>query len=164
MSHLDLDVFHETIENCPTDFSNVAYQAQVIINDDIKIPDYKPPKEKIISAQHNIIINSVKPIKVSVGCGKGPGCKLLVKGNIRVGIEYSAAVPEQNVHFLHCDLPFRGLVISERCERPIPHQDCDLSKFDLYVCTEHFQLDQIDSRTIHQVAVLLLWLSRKPQC
>ncbi|WP_366924169.1 DUF3794 domain-containing protein [Metallumcola ferriviriculae] len=164
MNCLESKVCCEIKEICPKDHNDIAYYTQTIVNRELSIPEHKPPKEKILSKNYQICITKTKPIYIKLGCGKVTGCKLLVAGSISVGVEYSAAVPEQNVHYVHYDLPFHGLIMDEDCGRPIPKQDCDLNKFDLFVCTEHFQLDQINPRQLRLVVVLMLWLKRKHHC
>ncbi|WP_418789908.1 SPOCS domain-containing protein [Phosphitispora sp. TUW77] len=161
MNFIDKCLPCEIEECCPVNAEDVAYYTEVIIDGELHIPEQKPPKEKIINVTHKILINKVKSIPVQLDNGCVTGCKILVCGIVRLGIEYSADVPEQNVHYVHFDIPFQGLIVGDSCHKPIPLKDCNLSKFNFHACMEHVQVHQAGPRTMEKVIVLLLWLERK---
>lgn len=131
---------------------------------ELQIPDQKPPKEKVVEVRHRVCVTKVVLVPIIGGKGCLTGCKVLVNGVLRLGVEYSAAVPEQSLHFAHFDVGFQELILGEPCFQMIPPHDCDLKKFRLHVCVEHLQVHQLGPRTLEQVSVLLLWLERRQPC
>lgn len=152
---------YEMSEHCPIHPQEVDYYTQVLINGEIKIPIMKPNLEKIINVTRKIFLERVVPIPVKLDDGCIAGCKVLIRGIIRLGIEYSADVPEQTVHFAHFDIPFDGLIGGDACQPVIPVEDCDLRKFTICSYIEHIDAVKIDQRTIEETIVLLLWLKHK---
>lgn len=161
MTCLDLNCPCDVEERCPAGPEEVAYHTEVIVDGQLKIPDVKPPLENLIEVTHKICIENIRTIPVKLDNGCLTGCKVLVNGKVWLGIEYSADVPEQNVHFAHFEIPFQALITGGPCHKPIPLWDCNLEKFELHVCVEHIQVHAIDSRNLEKAIVLLLWLKRK---
>lgn len=151
----------EIKEYCPPCPEDISYYTEIILNGEIKIPCNKPCSEKAIQLYRKICITKAEALRVHLDNGCISGCKVLVTGTLQLGIEYSADVPEQNVHFMHADIPFQGLLMGGPCNQPIPLCDCDLKKFHLHICVEHIQIHQINPRCFEKVIVLMLWLERK---
>lgn len=161
MNSIEMGHPYEMSEHCPIHQHEVAHYTQVLMNGDIKIPASKPNLEKIIHVTRKIYLKRVVPIPVKLDNGCIAGCKVLIRGVIRLGIEYSADVPEQTVHFSHFEIPFDALIGGDACHPILPVEDCDLRKFTLCSYTEHIDVIKIDERTIEETIVVLLWLKHK---
>lgn len=148
-------------EHCPVSSRQVAYYTQIVINRETKIPDYKPPLENVIKVSCQVYITKLVAIPVRLDCGGISGCKVLASGTVWLGIEYSAAEPEQSVYFIHYKLPFQSLILGGPNHKPIPPEDCPLTKFNLHVCIELLQVRPLTRRTLENLIVLMLWLERK---
>jgi len=152
---------YEMSEHCPIHHHEVAHYTQVLMNGEIKIPALKPNLEKIIHVTRKIYLKRVVVIPVKLDNGCLAGYKVLIRGMIRLGIEYSADVPEQTVHFAHFEIPFDALIGGDACHPILPVEDCDLKNFTLCSYTEHIDVIKIDERTIEETIVLLSWLKHK---
>ena len=152
---------YEMSEHCPVQPQEVAYYTQVLINGEVKIPAMKPNLEKIINVTRKIYLERVVPIPVKFDNSCIAGCKVLIRGSIRLGLEYSADVPEQTVHYAHFEIPFEGLIGGDACHPTLAVDDCDLRKFTICSYTEHIDAVKIDERTVEETIVLLLWLKHK---
>jgi hypothetical protein len=164
MNGVEMSRPYEVKEHCPLCPGEVAYYTEVLFNGEFKIPDLKPDLEQIIHINRQVFINKIAPVPVKLNNGHLVGGKILVRGMLRIGLEYAALVPEQTVHFLHLTIPFEGLITKDCCLNPIPLQDWELRKFNLYTFVEHITAERIDPRTIEKTLVLLIWLKRKEHC
>lgn len=154
---------HKVTECKPIRPQVVAYSTEVLLNNQLHIPDLKPDLETVIDVTHQIYITKISTIPVELSrCSKG--CKFLIQGFIRLGIEYAALYPEQTVHLAHFTLPFESL-ITDQFNNPIPWPDCNWDKFRLYAHIEYVSTDIVDTRTIDNDIVLLIWLKgRNDNC
>ncbi|WP_418792493.1 DUF3794 domain-containing protein [Phosphitispora sp. TUW77] len=144
------------VEYCPTDTSVAAFFTEIIVNGNLVIPPHKPPKERIVKVTHDVRLNDVEVITVTLPDGTIPGNKIVVSGVITLNIQYAADVPTQKVHFVHYDLPFNALILTD-CGEPIPLADFP-DDFVVHVCVEKLRLTQIDSRTLSKEIVLMIWV------
>ena len=142
------------IERCPPSADIVAYSLQIVLNGLLEIPLVKPPKERIFNTIHEISISRY----ISILVKKPPGKKVLVVGDIMVGIEYIASVPDQKVHFAHWDVPFQALI--KNADGSLLSPDFDISQYNVYVCVEHEDYSPLNERTIVFDIVLLVWLQQ----
>lgn len=142
------------IERCPPSADIVDYSLQIMLNGVLEIPLVKPPKERIFNAIHEISISKYTSILVK----KPPGKKVLVVGEMMVGIEYIAKVPDQKIHFAHWDIPFQALI--KNADGSLLSLDFDPSQYNVYVCVEYEDYTQLDERTIVYDIVLLVWLQQ----
>ncbi|WP_236561083.1 SPOCS domain-containing protein [Pontibacillus sp. HMF3514] len=167
---------------CPPDNTTLDYFTQIILCDFLDIPDAKPDIEFITNTLNEIAITKIDVINVDLG-DRDPASenireKVIARGTVRLGIEYSADEAEQNVHFAHFDIPFQGIIGERPCENGgidpntgqpngdgnrglIDDSTFDIDNYDIHVCLEHVQFHEIDSRTIQAVLVLLIWLEEK---
>lgn len=92
--------------------------------------------------------------------------KVVLTGTLKLGIEYSADVPEQEVHFAQWDIPFQGIIGSRPCNVDnrglIDDPAFDIDQYNIHVCLEHDQYHQLSPREIKAVLVILIWLELKP--
>lgn len=150
---------------CPPDGSLLNYFQEVILCCDLEIPPQKPDKEHITNVIHNVIVDDVERIDVDLGDGV-ERFKYAITGTLRIGIEYSALEPEQQVHFAHFDCPFQALIGERPCDPTtnrglIDDPTFDIDDYNIHVCIEHDQYHQLSHRTIKAVVVLLIWLEEK---
>ncbi len=142
------------IELCPTSQNMVAYSLQIMLNGLLEIPVVKPPIERIFNSVHEISISKYTSIMVK----KPPGQKVLVAGEIMVGIEYIANVPDQKIHFVHWDLPFQALI--KNTDGSFLSLDFDITQYNVHVCVEYEDYSQLNETTIVYDVVLLTWLQQ----
>jgi len=141
-------------ERCPPSADIVAYSLQIMLNGVLEIPCVKPPMEQIFNSTHEIQISKYTSILVK----KPPGQKVLVVGEMMVGIEYIANVPDQKIHFAHWGVPFQALI--KNANGSLLSLDFDISQYNVYVCVEHESYSQLNDRTIVYDIVLLVWLQQ----
>lgn len=145
---------------CPNPDSVLNRFTEVIICDNLEIPPQKPDKELITNVIKNIIVNDVEVIEVDLGDGVIRK-KVVVTGIIKLGIEYSADMPEQQVHFAQFELPFQGVIGYRPCDninRGLNDDSFKIDDYKIHVCLEHEQYHQLSPRDIQAVVVLLIWL------
>lgn len=165
---------------CPTDPIQHFF-TEIIICDDLIVPTPKPDMELITKVTQNFVVNDVEEITVDLGDRAITSLlrkKIAITGIIKLGIEYSADVPEQEVHFMHFDIPFQGIIGYRPCETAPPGGDLgnynrglidpllyplfDIDDYYVHVCLEHEQYHQLSPRVTKAVLVLLIWLEKKP--
>ena len=153
--------FPVNFQNCTDPYNPyycpVLFFTEVIINGNLIIPPQKPPKKHIIKDTHLIKLNDVDVIKVKNPDDSIAGYKILVSGIFTLGLQYVADVLDQKVHFVHYDLPFNALLMTD-CGELIPQKPTD---FVIHVCVEDIKLTQIDSRTINKQILLMVWAEKK---
>lgn len=170
-------MFNLADELCPTDPIQ-HYFTEIILCEDLTIPPQKPDKELITKVTHNFVVNDVEQLSVNLGDRdlSDPANflrkKVAITGVVKLGIEYSADVPEQEVHFMHFDIPFQAIIGYRPCETGTPLGDFnrgliddplfDIDNYYVHVCLEHEQYHQLSPRDIKAVLVLLIWLELKP--
>ena len=165
MSCLD-DIVSLGYEKCPPEGSLLEYFSEVILCAPLEIPPEKPDKEHITNIIKKVVVNDIGVIDVDLGDGTDRQ-KVVVTGTIKLGIEYSADEPEQQVHFAHFDIPFQGIIGYRPCDPAtnrglIDDPTFDINEYFVNVCVEHEQYHQLDPRNIKAVIVLLIWLEAKP--
>lgn len=161
-------------QKCPPDQSQLNFFTEIAICEHLVIPPQKPDKELITNVIKNFIIDDVQVLEVDLGDREGTIAdpireKVVFTGNLKLGIEYSADMPEQQVHFAQFDIPFQGLIGYRPCVAggnrglidPLEVTDFDIDDYFIHVCLEHEQYHQLSPREIKAVIVLLVWLEPK---
>lgn len=155
-------------ELCPVDDTLLNFFTEVMICDDLEIPPQKPDKEHITNVITKVLITDKEVIEVNLGDEIRK--KVILTGKLRVGIEYSALEPEQQVHFAHFDIPIQGIIGFRPCvedpedpdfNRGLLPECFDLDNYNIHYCVEHKQFHQLSPRDIKAVLVVLLWLKPK---
>lgn len=147
---------------CPPPGSNLPYFTEIVINDNLIIPGPKPDIEMITNVTKNFIIEDVEVLEVDLGDVQGK--KVVIAGTLTLGIEYSAAVPSQEVHFAHFTIPFKVIMVQRPCPgafRGLIDPAFMLSNWNVRICVEHEQYHIINPREISKVLVVLIWLEPK---
>lgn len=147
---------------CPSPGSKLAYFTEIVINDNLIIPEPKPDIEMITNVTKNFNIEDVEILDVNLGDVQGK--KLVIAGTLTLGIEYSAAVPSQEVHFAHFTIPFKTTITQRPCPgayRGLINPAFVLSNWDIRICVEHEQYHILNPREISKVLVVLIWLKPK---
>lgn len=150
---------------CPPDGSRLNYFAEIVINDNLIIPPEKPPVEHISAVVKDFKIEDVEVLDVNLG-GTPPflGRKVVIAGTLTLGVEYSAAVPAQHVHFAHYNIPFKALITFRPCttaNRGLLPAGFDIADYDIRICVEHEQYHIVNPREIRKCLVVLIWLEPK---
>lgn len=148
-------------ELCPAPDSLIEHFTQLIICSELVIPEQKPDIEYLSKEVLDVCLTKVEVIDVDLG-DEVKRRKLIFQGSLGVGIEYSANMPEQEVHFAHFSIPFQGFIGERPCTTTnkglITLADFDLGDYKIHYCIEHAQYHKIDSRKFKPVIVLLIWL------
>jgi hypothetical protein len=154
-------------ENCPGVHDTVSYYSQITLNEECEIPEAKPGSAKLISKYHSLEIQRVETIDLIVKKTdeQAAGKKVIVTGNLRLGIEYADHKHNQKVHFFECLIPFNAVVLECHCgeERLLPEEFC-LDDYLVHVCLEHLQVNQVSERIFAKTAILMIWLQPKRAC
>lgn len=160
---------------CPTE-PEQNYFTEIMICEHLIIPPQKPDKELITNVIKNFVVEDVEVINVDLGDRDGTATgpireKVAITGMLKLGIEYSADVPEQEVHFAHWDIPFQGIIGFRPCGAgnrglidpldPLVGPGWDIDNYNIHVCLEHEQYHQLSPREIKAVLVVLIWLELK---
>lgn len=162
---------------CPTDPIQNFF-TEIIICEDLIVPTPKPDMELITKVTQNFVVNDVEQITVDLGDRAITSLlrqKIAITGDIKLGIEYSADVPEQEVHFMHFDIPFQAIIGQRPCETgtplgdfnrglidPLQYPGFDIDNYYVHICLEHEQYHQLSPRIVKAVLVILVWLELKP--
>jgi hypothetical protein len=86
---------------------------EIVIDGQLVIPPYKPPAECILDMVVDFTIIKAVVIKTPLVCPEDTTKnlqKILILGNATVIVKYVAAVPDQQVHGAHFDIPFNALI------------------------------------------------------
>ncbi|WP_418789907.1 SPOCS domain-containing protein [Phosphitispora sp. TUW77] len=149
---------------CPRPHDHVSYYSQVVLNGHCEIPEPKPDCETLIDKYHSIEILKSETIDAIqyLDCHRVQGKKVVITGNFKLGIEYSANEPSQKVHYFECIIPFSAFILPciDNQEFLFP-QDFVLDEYVVHVCMEDLQLDRISDRLFNKVIVLMIWLQQK---
>lgn len=166
------DIVNLADVKCPTDPVQEFF-TQIIICEHLVIPPQKPDKELITNVITNFVVSDVEVISVDLGDIAYPAPpapresvlrkKVAITGTLKLGIEYSADVPEQEVHFAQFNIPFQGIIGYRPCtvNRGLLEPDFDIEDYNIHVCLEHEQYHQLSPREIKAVLVVLIWLEDK---
>lgn len=158
---------------CPPQFSTVGPGsrvftfAEIVINDNLIIPEPKPDVELITNVTKNFQIEDVEVLDVNLGAvplGQVQGRKVIIAGNLFLGVEYSAAVPSQELHFAHFCVPFKVMIKQRPCttiNRGLLPADFNINNFNIHICVEHEQYHVVNPRELSKVLVVLIWLEPK---
>lgn len=153
---------------CPPQFSTVSPTstvytfAEIVINDNLIIPEPKPDIELITNVSKNFEISDVEVLDVNLG--NHLGRKVIIAGTLFLGIEYSAAVPSQELHFAHFCVPFKVMIKQRPCtttNRGLLPADFDINDYNIRICVEHEQYHVVSPRELSKVLVVLFWLEPK---
>lgn len=148
---------------CPLPGTSLHYFTQIVINNILIIPPQKPDVEMITNVTKNFTILRGEERTKDLGSLKGK--EVVVSGILTLGIEYSAAIPSQEVHFAHFDIPFKGLIKYRPCDCTnrglIVDPNFCLSDYDINICVEHEQHHLVSPREIETVLIILIWLKKK---
>ena len=151
-------------ELCPKPDSLINYFTQLIICAELEIPEEKPDIEYLSNEILDVCITQAETLDVDLGDGVDRK-KIVFQGDLGLGVEYSADMPEQEVHFAHYNLPFQGFIGERPCTTTnkglIAAANFDLDNYYIHYCIEHAQYHQLDCRTLKPVIVLLIWLEPK---
>lgn len=150
-------------DQCPDVGENLHYFTQIVINDTLIIPPLKPDIEMITNVTKDFTILRAEERMKDLGSLQGK--EVIISGILTLGIEYSAAVPSQEVHFAHFDIPFKALIKYRPCDCTnrglIVDPDFCLNDYDINICVEHEQYHLVSPREIAKVLVVLIWLKKK---
>lgn len=150
------------ISQCPPEGTLLNFFTEICINHNLIIPPAKPDVEFITNVTKTFKIDDVEVLDVNLGDVQGR--KVIVAGTLTLGIEYSALVPSQEVHFAHFDIPFRAIIKFRPCPdgfRGLLPPNFDINLFNINICVEHEQYHLVNPREISKVLVVLVWLSLK---
>lgn len=153
---------------CPTPTSTVFTFAEIVINDNLIIPEQKPDVELITNVIKDFRIDDVEVLDVNLGAvplGQVQGRKVIIAGTLYLGVEYSAAVPSQELHFAHYCIPFKAMIKQRPCttiNRGLLPPNFDINDYNIRICVEHEQYHVINPRELSKVLVVLIWLEPKP--
>lgn len=155
---------------CPPDQSVLNYFIEISICEHLVIPSQKPDKEIITNAMKDFIVKDIEVLDIDLG-DRDPNTenirqKVVISGTLKLGIEYSADMPEQQVHFAQFAIPFQGIIGFRPCDTTnrglIDDPTFDIENYLVHVCLEHEQYHQLSPREIKAVLVVLIWLELKP--
>ncbi|WP_418792494.1 DUF3794 domain-containing protein [Phosphitispora sp. TUW77] len=144
---------------CPPEGSELTMFTEIVINDNLIIPEPKPDVEKITNVTKNFTIDDVEVLDVDLGDVQGR--KVIIAGTLNLGVEYSALVPSQEVHYAHFNIPYKAIIKLRPCPgayRGLLPPDFDISTVRVNICVEHEQYHLINPREIQKVLVVLIWL------
>jgi len=147
---------------CPPEGSALNYFAEIVIDDNLIIPEPKPDIEQITNVIKNFTIDDVEVLTVNLG--NLVGQKVIIAGTLTLGVEYSAAMPSQEVHFAHFDIPFKAMIKFRPCDdtnRGLIPAGFDINAYNIRICVEHEQYHIVNPREIEKVLVVLIWLEPK---
>lgn len=154
---------------CPPQFSTVGLPdstvytfAEIVINDNLIIPEPKPDVELITNVIKNFKIDDVEVLDVNLG--NHLGRKVIIAGTLFLGVEYSAAVPSQELHFAHYCIPFKAIIKARPCtisSRGLLPADFNINDYIIHICIEHEQYHIVNPRELSKVLVVLIWLEPK---
>lgn len=125
---------------------------QLTIDKFFPIPVQKPDIEEVddvvveIKIDDSYIVNTVQ--KVSNEGQQLSGYKLIIHGNIKMSIEYTALLPDQPMHSAHCVTPFSTFII-------LP-MDYDGGEVDVSTILEDVDIDMINRRGVDVGIVFLV--------
>lgn len=108
-----------------------------MINERLINPRLKPNAEHITDVIKNFIINDIEVLDVNleaVPTGQIQDRKVIIGGNLFLGVEYTAAIRSQEEHFAH---------------------------YNIRICVEHEQHHVVNPRELSEVLVVLIWLEPK---
>ena len=152
---------------CPTTTSTVATFVEIVINDNLIIPEPKPDVELITNVTKNFQIDDVEVLDVNLGAvpsGQVQGRKVIIAGTLFLGVEYSAAVPSQELHFAHFCIPFKAIIKQRPCttiNRGLLPPNFNINAYNIHFCVEHEQYHVVNPRELSKVLVVLIWLEPK---
>lgn len=158
---------------CPPQFSTVGPGsrvftfAEIVINDNLIIPEPKPDVEHITNVTKNFKIEDVEVLDVNLGAvplGQVQGRKVIIAGTLFLGVEYSAAVPSQELHFAHFCVPFKVMIKQRPCtttNRGLLPPNFNINDYNIHICVEHEQYHVVNPRELSKVLVVLIWLEPK---
>lgn len=149
-------------DQCPPNGSNLPWFAEIAICDILTIPGPKPDIEAISAVTKNFTIEDVQVLDVNLGDVRGR--KAYIAGTLTLGIEYSALVETQEVHFAHFNIPFKALIKQRPCPgafRGLLDPTFNINAVNIRFCIEHEQYHILDPRTIQAALVVLVWLEPK---
>ncbi|WBW96632.1 DUF3794 domain-containing protein [Oceanirhabdus sp. W0125-5] len=159
------NVVNYATELCPVPDSLLAHFTQLILCDILEIPEEKPDIEFLSNEQIEVIIDNIDVIDVDLGV-PDTHKKVVFQGDVKLGVEYSADMPEQEVHFAHFAIPFQGFIGERPCDNDtnkglISDPNFDLEDYNIRYCLEHVQFHVLDRRRFKPVLVILIWLEPK---
>ncbi|WP_366924162.1 DUF3794 domain-containing protein [Metallumcola ferriviriculae] len=143
------------VEICPAPGRPAFAFTQIFVSETFEIPEQKPDAEQIILAEHNITLEDVQLVKFTDPAGN-EWEKVFVAGNIYKLVQYSAAVPEQTVHFVKFQLPFQTILVDD-CGNPFPLGTIP-TDYVVHVCVEKQIVTLLDERHILVEVLLMVWL------
>lgn len=86
---------------------------EIVIDHNLVIPDHKPPAECLLDSVIDFEITKAVVFDTPLESPEITGVllrKALVVGIAHIIVKYAAAVPDQQVHGAHFDVPFNALV------------------------------------------------------
>lgn len=158
-------------ELCPAAPDRKAkYFKEIFVSDCFQIPTQKPNAEQIITVSRTFTLEDVETIKVELPphdpccpCLQIVGNKIFITGNVYLGLQYTALVPEQNVHFARFQLPFETFIVQD-CGNLIPLDDPIFTNgYVVHICVERMKKELINERTVCVDLLLLVWIEELPQ-
>lgn len=148
---------------CPVGRQQLEWFTEISICDILTIPGPKPDIEAIGNVTKNFKVEDVEILDVDLGDVQGR--KVVIAGTLTLGIEYSALVESQEVHFAHFNLPFQVIIKERPCPgqwRGLLNPTFNINAVNINFCVEHEQYHILDPRTIQAILVVLVWLELKP--
>jgi uncharacterized repeat protein (TIGR01451 family) len=120
--------------------------AEVGVNSNLIIPPQKPPAEMLLEEAVDVQITKVMVIRTPIGG------KVIVFGVVHVRVTYVADVPDQSVHVVEADFPFRTFILWPEL---LPDTPVDVTTF---IESADFKL--LDPRTIGKFIVILVGVTQ----
>ncbi|MCF8010376.1 MAG: DUF3794 domain-containing protein [Clostridiales bacterium] len=142
------------------------YWTQISIPETVIIPDEKPDIEQINSINVNADIIRKKVIVTPTSSEPNwedkslTGRKLIVEGELKQTVHYTAELPEQSVHSAHFAIPFSAFIVI-----PLEINGTDTLdvNFQVNVCIEDVFIRDICDRQIFKNITLLLQAVPAPE-
>lgn len=141
---------------------NPTYFKEIVISENLTIPDLKPDIERLTSATVEVDIVSTRlvatPSQTSLEGQNLSGCKLIVELRLRQVILYVADIPSQPVHAAHFESVLKSAFIVIPCE--VDGQDVgelfDDGRIVVVPYIEDIGAIRKDNRNIFKCVTLLL--------
>jgi len=132
---------------------------EVVINGNLKIPEEKPLMEKLLGYNLDFNITKAKVIGTPLVTDDEPPLpirKVIINGEAKISIKYSALVEEQTVHGAHFNVPFEQII--HWPGGPIPDIPLCVEVFEEYV-----QIVGLDEQYLSKVLVIQLGVSKNKE-
>lgn len=152
------------------DFTKSNFWTEIVVDENLILPEQKPNIEQINSVNINVQITRKKvivtPKAIAATTGGVPnniegkivtGRKLIVEGLLCQSVSYTALVPKQSVHTAHFQVPFSAyIVVDEKIGTGTNAPDALDVNFDVISCIEDVFIVNFNNREIFKNVNLFL--------